>query len=155
MPLDKSILSTEEKFAKDVIKQAKTILTRKHKNASKELYNSISYEITKKGDILFYYADQGDFIESGRRKGATPPPVSAIEKWAKQKGLEQFRSKSGKYISNKSRAYIIAKSISKKGIKPLKWFSDPFEKALSKFPEIMEQAIADVINEKIDALQAS
>ena len=54
MALSKTILSTEEQFAKQVIQQARTILTRKHKNASKELYNSITFEEDKKGNILFY-----------------------------------------------------------------------------------------------------
>ena len=151
----KDIISVQEKFAKDVIKQAKTILTRKHKNASKELYNSITFEIDKKGNIIFSYADQGAFIESGRRKGAKPPPTSVILKWVKQKGIEQWRDNKGRYISNKSQAYLIARSISRKGIKPLKWFSDPFEKALVKFPGIMEIAIAKVMQQQVDDFESN
>ena len=146
------IKSVEEKFAKDVIKQAKTILTRKHKNASRELYNSITFEIDKKGNILFYYADHGNNIESGRRKGAKPPPSSVILKWIKDKGIEQWRNDKGRYISRKSQAYLISRSISKKGIKSLKWFSDPFERALAKFPEIMEIAIATLLEKEADKL---
>ena len=152
MALSKTILSTEEQFAKQVIQQARTILTRKHKNASKTLYNSITFEIDKKGSILFYYADQGDNLESGRRKGAKPPPIAVIEKWAKQKGIEQFRDKKGKYISSKSRAYIISRAIGRKGIKPLAWFSDPFERALAKFPSIMEEAIAISLEQQIEKI---
>jgi predicted transcriptional regulator len=151
----KDIISVQEKFAKDVIKQAKTILTRKHKNASKELYNSITFEIDKKGNILFSYADQGDFVESGRRKGAKPPPTQVILKWVKQKGLGQWRDNKGRYISNKSQAYLISRSISRKGIKPLAWFSNPFEKALDKFPEIMEVSIAKVIEKQVDELSSN
>jgi predicted transcriptional regulator len=150
----KDIISVQEKFAKDVIKQAKTILTRKHKNASKELYNSITFEIDKKGNILFSYADQGDFVESGRRKGAKPPPTQVILKWIKQKGLGQWRDDKGRYISNKSQAYLIARSISRKGIKPLAWFSDPLEKALAKFPAILETAVAIVMEKQIDIVAA-
>lgn len=125
------IYTAEERFAKEVIKQAKAILTRKFKNASRELYNSITFIITDYG-VEFSYANQGLFIETGRKRGAKMPPTKSIKDWAKQKGLGQWRDKKGRYISNDAQAFIIAKSIKEKGIKPLAWFSDPLERAMAK-----------------------
>jgi hypothetical protein len=140
----KPIYQAEELFAKEVIKRAKIILSKKRKNASKELYNSITYKISDKG-VEFSYVEQGEFVESGRRKGAKMPPMSVLEKWAKQKGLEQFRDDKGKYLSSKTRAYLIGRSISKKGIKPLAWFSDPLKLMLHKFPDVLQEAIVLVL----------
>lgn len=58
-------------------------------------------------------AGYAQFVEDGRRKGAKQPPSTAIKEWIQQKGI----SKPTKY-SLDSFAFVIARSISRKGIKP-------------------------------------
>jgi hypothetical protein len=58
-------------------------------------------------------AAYAQFVEEGRRKGAKQPPSTAIKEWIQQKGI----SKPSKY-SLDSFAFVIARSISRKGIKP-------------------------------------
>jgi hypothetical protein len=58
-------------------------------------------------------AGYAQFVEEGRRKGAKQPPSIAIKEWIQQKGI----SKPTKY-SLDSFAFVIARSISRKGIKP-------------------------------------
>ncbi len=45
------------------------------------------------------------FVDKGRRPGAKPPPIAPIRRWIKARGLDL-------------NAFAVAKSISKKGIKP-------------------------------------
>ncbi len=55
-------------LGKYVVKQSRTMLTKAKKNVSKDLYNSISYEIIYDGDNLslkFYMADYGAFVDRG------------------------------------------------------------------------------------------
>ncbi len=99
-----------------VVAQAKANLRQKNKIATGELYDSISYEVDPKGGVTFYYEDYGEYVESGRKKGIMPP-VGPLIQWAKIKGLEQFRDKKGRFISNEQRGWAIAMGIKKNGIK--------------------------------------
>ena len=55
-------------FGKYVVKQARTNLTKSKKNLTKDLYNSISYKVTKnsKGfSLQLMMADYGSFVDKG------------------------------------------------------------------------------------------
>ena len=63
-----SVSDSLNKFGKRVVKEAKTALTKKKKNASKELYNSISYTFKKSKnsfEMSISMADYGKFIDKG------------------------------------------------------------------------------------------
>ena len=63
-----SVSDSLNKFGKRVVKEAKTALTKKKKNASKELYNSISYSFKKSKnsfEMSINMADYGKFIDKG------------------------------------------------------------------------------------------
>ena len=56
------------KFAKYVIQQSKSNLTRQKKNVTKDLYNSLSYKIIENKtsmQVLFFMEEYGDFVNSG------------------------------------------------------------------------------------------
>lgn len=131
-----------ELWAKEVVKLAKSNLIRGKKNKPGTLLKSISYTIDQNLNIDFYYEDYGEYVESGRRKGARMPPQGPIAKWAKLRGLPKFRNKKGRYISNESRAFILAKSISIKGIKPFPFFTDAIEDSITKLQSELEDYIA-------------
>ena len=162
-------------LGKYVVKQSRTMLTKAKKNVSKDLYNSISYDIIYDGDNLslkFYMADYGAFVDRGvsgkkeiqeyitwdGRKVASPfqystkgPPIDLISKWNKKRGIKpkgtgRGRSKqTGQYISGL--AYLISRSIKRDGIKSLSFFSRPLGLGVKRLPEDLLSAIKeDIIN---------
>ena len=144
--------NTLVQWASNVTAQAKANILRKKKVATGNLYKSISFEVLPDGTVNFYYDDAGDFVESGRRRGARFPPMSKIASWIKIKGLEQWRNKKGRFISRDAQTFLIARGISKNGIKPFPFFSDPFDEAMNSYAYILEEAIAEEIENDIDMI---
>jgi len=71
-------------------------------------------------------------VERGRQPG-TPPPVGPIELWVIRKGLEwTYKTKSGKVrpMTTRQMAFIIARSIGKKGTSGAAMFYKGFQAAL-------------------------
>ena len=140
------------KFAKVVIKESRTALTKKRKNASKDLYNSVKYELDVNRNsfsLVFYMTDYAKFVDQGvsgkKKKYNTPysykqkmPPSRVFEKWIKQKGIKG-RNKQGQFITHKSLSFLIARSIFNKGIKPSLFFTKPFEAAFKRLPDDLVQ----------------
>jgi hypothetical protein len=136
------------KFAKYVIQQSRTNLTKGKKNSSKALYNSLDfkYKAVNGGiGIQFLMDEYGLYQDKGvsgkKKKYNTPfsykdkmPPSSALDKWSVRKGIAP-RDKSGKFIPRKSINFLIARSIYNKGIKPSLFFTKPFEKAYKDLPK--------------------
>ena len=102
------------RFAKYVIKQARTNLTKKRRNVSKKLYNSLTYNINETPDattLTFfmeeygYYQDQG--VSGKKQKYGTPfsfkskmPPASAFSQWVIRKGIKGTRDKKGRFVAD-------------------------------------------------------
>ena len=148
------------KFAKYVIQQSRTNLTKGKKNSSKALYNSLGYNIkeTSNGvNIEFLMDEYGAYQDKGvsgkKNKYNTPfsykdkmPPSSALDKWTVRRGIAP-RDKSGKFIPRKTINYLIARSIFNKGIKPSLFFTKPFEKGFQNLPpELIKGFINDIEN---------
>ena len=146
------------KFAKYVIQQSRTNLTKNKKNSSKSLYNSLDfkYKAVNGGiGIQFLMDEYGIYQDKGvsgkKKKYNTPfsykdkmPPSSALDKWSVRKGIAP-RDKSGKFIPRKSINFLIARSIYNKGIKPSLFFTKPFEKAYKDLPkDIVKGFINDI-----------
>jgi hypothetical protein len=75
------------------------------------------------------------FVDAGRRVGAKPPPVKPIQSWIDKKGLDL-------------NAFAVAKSISKKGIKATKIYTNAvkdFEKGLAD--ELGKDLVTDITKE--------
>ena len=159
-----------EKYAKYVIQQSRSNLTKGKTNASKQLYNSLGYRIQgskvsfeseKYGQYLdqgvrgknSYYADKATASSPFKYKNKMPPP-SAFDKWVIKKGIAP-RTKSGKFkkrsISSvgfrKSLTFLIAKSIQSKGIRATLFFTKPFEAGFEKYSDEM---ILGLINDNIE-----
>lgn len=86
------------------------------------------------------------YIEYGRRAGAKRPPIEVIEKWIDVKEIKSrpLTLKSGKTIipNTKSLAFIIARSISRKGIKPRPYMKNSIDEMKKIFIERIKDAIA-------------
>ncbi len=163
------MLNTEQalnKFAKGVIKQSRANLTRKDKNVTRELYDSLKYDL-KVGPNSFRLeidmSKYGEFQDEGV-KGANPglvkngvqkapnsrfafknkmPPVKDIQKWVNARGLK-LRDKKGRFAKGgaKTLAYLISRSIYAQGIKPSRFFTRAFETQYDRLPEELIQAFA-------------
>lgn len=143
-------------FAKYVQQQARTNLTKGKHNVTKELYDSVVYdlEVHKNSySLAFYMEDYADFQDKGvsgtEKKYSTPYSYKSssnllgfelatgtFAKWAKFKGI-RFRSAGGQFAKGnyKSIGIAIALAKKKKGIKPTHFFTKPFEKAFSNLPQ--------------------
>jgi hypothetical protein len=159
-------------FGKYIIKQARTNLTKKKKNVNKELYNSLKFTVERKGQgdysVKFFMANYGTFVDKGvsgteqqqmykntqNRVELSPykytvkqPPSGIIEKWIRARGLKG-RDAKGRFITNKSLAYLISRSIKRKGIKGISFFSRPMFLGLKRFgKDILSELKKDIINE--------
>ena len=149
-----------EKYAKYVIQQSRSNLTKKKNNASKQLYNSLEYKI--QGDKISFLSEKyGEFIDKGVKgakstypeSSASPfkytnkrPPSSVFDKWSVKSGIAPRDSK-GKFIKRKSLNFIIANSIFRKGIRASMFFTKPFEEALPLFED---EFLEGFLNDKLD-----
>ena len=139
----KNVQQELNRFAKYVIQQSRTNLTKGKKNSSKALYNSLDYNLNVSPNsfsMSFIMEDYGIFQDKGvsgiKKKYDTPfsykdkmPPPSKMDKWIVRKGLKGIRGKDGKFISRKSLQFMIARSIYNNCIKPSLFFTKPFDKA--------------------------
>ena len=160
MLADKEIQAALQDFAKYVIQQSRSNLTKGGKNVSKELYNSLGYDVSKTNNgfnLGFSMEDYGDFQDKGVRgkdssKKAPNSPyrfgsgtgkkgglTKGIDKWVRRKGI-QFRDKRGRFLSYKSTAFLITRSIYKTGVKPSMFFTKPFVAAFKRLPEELIRA---------------
>jgi hypothetical protein len=137
------------KFAKYVIQESKNNLSKSNKNVSKELYNSLGYDLNVSKNsfsLSILMEDYGVFQDKGvsgtEKKYNTPfkytnkrPPASAFSNWVVRKGLKGTRDAKGRFVSRKGLMFAVANSIFKKGIKPSMFFTKPFQKAFKDLPE--------------------
>ena len=155
----KNVQQELNRFAKYVIQQSRTNLTKGKKNSSKTLYNSLDYDLNVSPNsfsMSFLMEDYGVFQDKGvsgiKKKYNTPysytnkmPPPSKMDKWIVRKGLKGVRDKDGKFISRKSLQFMIARSIYNNGIKPSLFFTKPFQKAFKNLDkDIIEAYKLDV-----------
>lgn len=151
-------------FAKYVIKQSRSNLSKKKNNATGSLYKSLDYQIqdTDTGiKVVFDMNDYGTFLDKGvsgvKQKYNTPfsyttkkPPMQSLLNWVKVRKI-RFRDDKGRFTkgSYKSIAFVIQRSIFEKGIKPSLFFTRPFNLGVSKYESDILNAFLDDIEEKI------
>lgn len=140
-------------FAKYVIQQSRSNLSKQNKNVDKKLYNSLDKEIEVGANsfrLAFLMEDYGTFQDKGvsgtERKYNTPfsykskrPPLKPITDWVKKRRF-QFRKENGKFMSYQSTAFLVRNGIFKNGIKPSLFFTKPFEKAFERLPDELIEA---------------
>jgi len=147
-------------FAKYVIQQSRSNLTKQGKNVNKKLYDSLDSEIEVSANsfrLSFLMEDYGAFQDKGvsgtKKKYNTPfsykskmPPAKPITEWVKKRGF-QFRKKDGKFMSYQQTSYLVRSAIYKNGIKPSLFFTKPFEAAFKRLPdELVEKFGLDIEN---------
>lgn len=114
--------------------------------------NSFFLEFDLKPHEIFQ--DRG--VSGTKVKYATPfryktkqPPISAIEPWVRR-GRFQFRNKRGQFTSYRSTAFLVARAIKRRGIRPTGFFSKPFERYFRELPDDIVEAYGLELDEVID-----
>lgn len=139
-----------EELAKELIKQD-------HK-ATGKLISSLDYETIqrpKSATLLVKMLDYGQFVNTGRKKGAAKVPIKALVDWIKQKGIE---TNNKKVIGI---AFAIQKTIEREGSptrnsrtkgKRVEFVDDTLERIETKLYQMIDEALFDYVNASIDNL---
>ena len=165
-------LQTElQSFGKYVVQQSRSNLTKQKHNVTRDLYNSIHYDLTEKNgnyDLAFIMDEYGTFLDKGV-KGADPslvkngkqkggnspysfkskrPPMQPLADWAKKRNI-RLRDKEGKFKKGNYRTigFILQRSIFAQGIKPSMFFTKPFLAAFDRYPQLLTKAFAQDITD--------
>jgi hypothetical protein len=102
-------------------------------------------------ELIVEMPDYYYFVEQGRRPGRYPP-LNVIRNWARvKKSVPQFRDKKGRFISNESRAFLIARSIATYGFGGTPFIdgaiADVLPKILPKLGDAAAAFFQNAINE--------
>ena len=161
-----------DKFGSSVIKQSRTQLTKKKKNASKGLYDSLDYnlKVSKNSfELSFLMEDYGKFIDKGvKGVGGTKadgskwktkrvtnneykykskrPPASAFSQWTVRRGIAP-RNKAGQFTTRRGLMFAIANSVYHTGLETTNFFTKPFEDAFKQLPEDLVEAFGLQVDE--------
>jgi len=165
MPRKENIEAVLNKFGKYVVQQARSNLSKKNKNVTGELYNSISYDlnVSETGasfSLVFKMAEYGEFQDKGvkGKSSSTKAPTSpyrfgsgkggkgglseSIPKWVRARRFQFRDKKTGQFMSYESTAFLITRSIYQTGIPTTQFFSRPFGLAFKQLPPDIVQAFA-------------
>lgn len=98
-------------FGEAYVAELSIMLRKEDKVASGKLLKSLDTRVIKTAmgtiyTIQLIAEDYLEYVDGGRRPNKKPPPIQAIRKWVRFKGIPL------------NAAYPIARSIGKKGIKP-------------------------------------
>lgn len=122
---------------------------------SGKLYNSIKKVSVKnsKGNfkLTLNLEEYWKYIEYGRKAGAKMPPIISIKNWIVRKNIipRPITLKNGKKVlpNINSLAFLISRSISKKGIKAKPFFKTSLQTAKDMFiDKIKDALVQDLIN---------
>ena len=150
-----------DEFGKQFIDAYRAGLDAKNANASRDLYNSLDFEI-KIGDqnisLDIELNDYWKYLEYGCKGEETSypeayypahfPPTSAIEEWIKIKPVIP-EQRNGKLPTQKQLAFLIARSIHKQGIEPRFIFRDAGDSVWEQLKDALEEAITKGVNNSI------
>lgn len=122
-----------------------------------QLYRTLKYSVKMDNSawlISISLEDYWKYIENGRRAGAKMPPLNVIENWIKVRNIipHPMTLKSGKTVipSVKQLSFLIARKISRDGIRPRPFFKQSFEAAKREFLDKITEAVQQDIVESIE-----
>lgn len=140
-----------EKFGKYLVKESRKNLTRKKKNVTNSLYDSLDYQVKAMPNSFefdFLMEEYGEWVDKGRKAGKNPP-FSPLRKWVQDRRI-QFRDNSGRFQTYDQTAWAVVKSIGKKGIEPSNFYSRPFNLGFQKLPNEVAEAYALDVEEFLE-----
>jgi len=140
-----------EKFGKYLVKESRKNLTRKKKNVTNSLYDSLDYQVKAMPNSFefdFLMEEYGEWVDKGRRAGKNPP-FSPLRKWVQDRRI-QFRDNSGRFQTYDQTAWRVVKSIGRKGIEPSNFYTRPFNLGFQKLPNEVAEAYALDVEEFLE-----
>ena len=165
-------------FGKQVVNRAKANLG-KAKGGNTKLAQSIRFEVEPDANglvVKFYMDNYGSFLDkgvSGNKKKQSfknyknqtesspysyttkQPPANILAKWISRKGIKGRDKKTGRFISNMSLAFLIGKKIKRDGIKSLSFFQKPLGLGMKQFGKNLLGAITTDITDTISQTQVN
>lgn len=151
--MDKLDLTTIQDITNNFVVELKNKLTANGSNASATLANSIRGIVKQNGKyilISIQLEDYWQYVENGRRAGKYPP-INAIKKWISVKPVLPRPLKSGKLPTTNQLAFLIARKISKVGIKP-KPFLKPTITDFDLINKVYNEVV-NLLNKKLEDLE--
>ena len=153
MAFDK-LIDALNKMRGQYVKELTDSLTEKNLISSGKLGESLKINVQPKVKVFgqiyrmqINMADYGENVDKGRKPGKGLPP-GVLEDWLRQPNTLQKvtgQDKQLKDYERKSLAYVINRSIKKKGIKPKNWIQPAVDKAGKNIVGVVEAAIAEDI----------
>ena len=140
-----------ENFGKYLVKESRKNLTRKKKNVTNSLYDSLDYQVKAMPNSFefdFLMEEYGEWIDKGRKAGKNPP-FSPLRKWVQDRRI-QFRDNRGRFQTYDQTAWAVVKSIGKKGIEPSNFYTRPFNLGFQKLPNEVAEAYALDVEEFLE-----
>jgi hypothetical protein len=131
-----------DKFGKYLVTQSRANLTRQKKNVTKNLYNSLDYEVKvnpKSIEFDFIMEAYGEWVDKGRKPGKMPP-FGAIYAWVARRKIQFKDTKTKKFLSYSETARRVMIKIKAKGIEPSDFYTRPFNLGFKQLPEELRQA---------------
>lgn len=139
--LQRAADEAHEQSARELVGEVRAQIIGVGAVASKALLNSISKQFENRGVVKAWSIgsdlDYGVYVERGRPSG-TAPPTDAILRWMTIKRIEPL---------TRGVAFVIARSIGKRGIKGRFPFRRALEAHIPRMQEIFETTLQAVINE--------
>lgn len=165
-------------FGKQVVNRSKANLG-KAKGGNTKLAQSIRFEVEPDANglvVKFYMADYGAFLDkgvSGNKKKQSfknyknqtesspysyttkQPPANILAKWISRKGIKGRDKKTGRFISNMSLAFLIGRKIKRDGIKSLSFFQKPLGLGMKEFGKDLLGAITTDITDSLSTTKVN
>ena len=89
-------------------------------------------------------------VKTNWKNGIKAPPMSAMIGFIKKRGLQtKIKSKKGKFISINAIAFILMRSIKRKGINPRNFIQPSFEEGIKKMDFYLDRDLLDIITNDI------
>ena len=153
MAFDKLIDALNE-FRGEYVKELTNSLTEKNLISSGQLGESIKLNVQPKVKVFgqiyrmqIRMAEYGEYVDEGRKPGKGLP-VGVLEKWLTYPNTLQKVTGQDRQLKDherKSLAFLINRSIKRKGIKPKNWIQPAADKANKNIAGVVEAAIAEDI----------
>jgi hypothetical protein len=112
------------------------------KVASGKLISSLDFQVVNILDNLMIRLVAEPYlinVDKGRKPGRMPP-TGPIKKWIEVRKIKGRDKKTGRFISNQSLAFAIAKGIQKNGIRPTNVIKQAKERIIKNKTQILAKA---------------
>lgn len=139
-----------EDYAKEVIEVYRQKLEAHNHNASKDLTNTLNYEIDLNNDggtVYLIIQDYFKYLEDGTRPHK--PPIEPIKRWIENKGIIPTADSNGRLPTQEQLAYAIQRAIEKNGtIKQHQYHGcNPLEETIAELQDKYIALLEDAVNQ--------